>query len=64
MNTYEVRHYSNDTKDGKVYGDIKTTILKNITEVKQEKGLLSFIDNDGKETRILRPYLLSYKKID
>lgn len=63
MSKYEIKHITNNTSDGKVYGTNTTTTLYNIEKVEKDKGLIKFIDSDGNENTFLEISILSYKEI-
>jgi len=62
MAKYEVTYYDASTDQGK-NGKKSVKTLMNISEVKYEKGLTTFVSEDGNDIVFLSGKILDYKKL-
>jgi len=63
MSNYEIVYYDGDENFGK-FGKKNTRILKNISEIKEEKNITTFVSDVGNNFVCMTERILSCKELD
>jgi general stress protein 26 len=63
MSNYEVVYYDGDEKFGK-FGKKTTKIINNVSEIKDEKNITTFVVESGNNFVCMSGRIISYKKLN